>query len=190
MGLKTGVDLRGELDGVIPGPAVREKEADPVWRIGDTYNTSIGQGNFLVTPIQMAVAAAMVANGGYKITPTIVLKDHGLESSPEKQDNSNILDEYFQIVREGMRKAVLEGTASALSYLPVELAAKTGTAELGAAKQFVNSWIIAFWPYEHPRFALAFVLEKGRSSNLIGGVYAANSFLNWMSVNTPQYLTE
>ena len=81
------------------------------------------------------------------------------------------------------------GTAGGLSGLPVKIAAKTGTAELGSGK-FVNSWLIAFWPYENPRFSISIVLEKGDASNLIGGVFAMKQLVEWMFVHTPEYLTQ
>jgi len=178
MGEKTEIILDGEMSGVVPSPG------DSVWRIGDTYNASIGQGDFQVTPLQMAFATGMLANNGVIIKPSILLDEEN-ENLNNKMD---IPREYFEIVKEGMREAVLSGTAKALSNLPVKIAAKTGTAELGSDKNFVNSWLIAFWPYEDPQFAMSIVLEKGSSSNLIGGVFVAHELIKWMAENTPEYL--
>ncbi len=180
-GKETGIDMDGEASGVIPSPDLK----DGIWRIGDTYNASIGQGDFQVTPLQMADAAATVANGGTRLKPNFILG-----TQPEILSTVDIPKEYFDVVREGMREAATIGTASGLGDLPVHIAAKTGTAELGTQKSFVNSWIIGFWPYENPRFAISIVFEKGSASNLIGGVYATRQLLEWMLVHTPEYLTQ
>jgi len=180
LGEKTGIDLRGELAGVVPNP-------DSSWRVGDTYNVSIGQGDLQVTPIQMAILTAFLANNGNFVTPSLVLNKEDVDN----EDNTGLTGidpEYFKIVKEGMRKAVLEGTASALKSLSVEMAAKTGTAELGNS-EFVNSWLIGFWPAEDPRFVLTIMLEKGPSSNLVGGVFVARKLMEWMIVYTPEYLS-
>ena len=96
----------------------------------------------------------------------------------------------FQVVREGMLASVAEGgTAAGLNMGAVEVAGKTGTAELGSRKQFVNSWVIGFWPYQKPKYAFAVVMEKGPAGNLLGGTFVIRQLLDWMAVNTPEYLT-
>ncbi|MBM2817826.1 MAG: penicillin-binding protein 2, penicillin-binding protein 2 [Parcubacteria group bacterium] len=170
--------------GIVPNPEwKKENFGDSQWRIGDTYNTSIGQYGFQVTPIQVARAVSAIANGGKLLNPSIILNSQNLDM---KSININQSD--FQVVREGMRGAVLYGTAVGLNIPQVEIAAKTGTAQLGTSKKFVNSWAIGFFPYEHPKYAFAVLMEKGPSVNLIGGLYVMRELLDWMSVNTPQYL--
>ncbi len=85
-----------------------------------------------------------------------------------------------------MRLAVTEGTARALD-MPVAMAGKTGTAELGISKQKVNSWIIGFWPYENPRYAFATVMEEGPVTNLVGSASVMRRVFDWMYINTPHY---
>lgn len=183
---KTGIDADWESEGIIPTPEMKEKSnpQDPTWRIGDTYNASIGQGNFQVTPIEMAVYAASLANSGKIVQPRLVL-------NKEENQNTrqiNIPEEYFKVVREGMRMAVTEGTASGLNIYNVAVAGKTGTAEVGSAKKLVNSWVIGFFPYEKPKYAFAVILEKGPYDNLIGASYAMRQLLDWMVYHTPEYL--
>jgi len=184
LGMETGIDLPGEEKGLVPDPKTKEANSnDTIWRVGDTYNVSIGQGGFQVTPVQMAVAAAAVANDGYIVMPRLTFK---------KKEEKNVIskeipEEYFQIVKEGMRSVVLGGTAQALSGLPIKIAAKTGTAELGSGK-FVNSWLTAFWPYENPQYIITIVFEKGDSKNLVGSVSAGLQFFEWMVVHKPKYL--
>lgn len=186
-GKLTGVDLFGEEKAVIPYPELKTKTnpEDPIWRIGDTYNISIGQGNFQATPIQMAVFAGALANKGKILKPRLTRR--GLTSSEaEVVKEINIPEEYFKVVQEGMIMAVREGTASALNNLDVKVAGKTGTAQIG--QKYVNSWFIGFWPYENPRYSIAVVLEKGSPQNLVGAVSAAYQLLSWMSIYTPEYL--
>jgi len=68
------------------------------------------------------------------------------------------------------------------------LGAKTGTAELGSKKQFVNSWVTGFFPYDNPKYAFAVIMEKGPVANTMGGVYVMRQVLDWMNVNKPEYL--
>jgi len=192
---KTGVDLDGEQNGIVPNPELKEKSNpdDPIWRIGDTYNASIGQGYFHITPIEMAVYTAAIANNGKIIQPLLVSKiNEGPSFAGSAKDRPsqsiNIPEEYFRVIKEGMRMAVTEGTASALNVYGVSIAAKTGTAEIGAAKKYVNSWIIGFWPYENPKYAFTVVMEKGPYHNIIGASYVMRQLLDWMSVYTPEYL--
>jgi cell division protein FtsI/penicillin-binding protein 2 len=80
------------------------------------------------------------------------------------------------------------GVAVGLDVDYLSLAAKTGTAELGTQKQFVNSWVTGFFPYDNPKYAFAVIMEKGPESNDLGGVYVMRQVLDWMHVNEPQYL--
>lgn len=141
-----------------------------------------------MTPLQAAVYVASIANNGRFLTPYLVIADpkNGLPGSK----TINIPIEYFQIVKEGMRLAVTEGTAQGLNIWGVEVAAKTGTAELESeANKFVNSWLIGFLPYENPKIALAVLLEHGKASNLIGGAFVSRQLIEWMLIHTPEYLT-
>ncbi len=192
-GAKSEIDLDKEEKGLIPGPDLKAalNPQDPVWRIGDTYNASIGQGDFQITPIQAAVYAAAIANSGSLLRPHLIIDSPANGESPKKiKTIMDISPDYFQIVKEGMRMVVQQGTAQGLSGLGIEIAAKTGTAELESEEnKFVNSWLIGFLPYKNPRIAFSIILEKGRATNLVGGVFAGRQILEWMLIHTPQYLT-
>jgi len=181
---KTGIDLNGEEEGIVPSPELKARvnPADPIWRIGDTYNASIGQGYFHITPVEMAVYAAALANNGKIIKPCLV------SCSTLGVEQIDIPEKYFNIVKEGMRMAVTEGTASGLNAANVALAAKTGTAEIDAAKKYINSWVIGFFPYENPRYAFAVVMEKGPYQSPVGALYIMRQLIDWMSIYTPEYL--
>lgn len=182
---KTNVDLPDEISGVIPNPDWKKKNFnnDP-WRVGDTYNTSIGQYGFQATPMEMARAISAIANYGKLVTPHFVLRDK------EKEVEVSIIDlkkEHYDIVHDGMRQAVSYGTAVALNVPYVEVAAKTGTAQLGVLKNRINSWVVGFFPYENPKYAFTVMMESGPSTNTINATSIMRGLLDWMSVNTPEY---
>jgi len=181
---KTGIDLYGEEQGTIPSPELKAKSntSDKTWRVGDTYNASIGQGYFHITPIEMAVYVAAVANNGKLVRPCVY------NCSTLNVEQINIPENYFDIVKEGMRMAVTNGTAMALNIAGVNIAAKTGTAQIDPAKKTVNSWVIGFFPYENPKYAFSVVMEKGSSASAVGASYIMNQLINWMLIYTPEYL--
>jgi penicillin-binding protein 2 len=185
VGEKSGIDLPNEKGGVIPNPQWKLKNfnGDP-WRVGDTYNTAIGQYGFQVTPMEMARATSAIANYGKLVTPHFLLGD------TEKENQTSIINlrkEYFDVAHDGMRQAVTYGTAAALNVPYVDVAAKTGTAELGVKKDRVNSWVIGFFPYENPKYAFTIVMESGPAANSASASTVMRVLLDWMSVNTPEY---
>jgi penicillin-binding protein 2 len=79
------------------------------------------------------------------------------------------------------------GSASGLNVPYVKVAAKTGTAELGVSKAFVNSWVMGFFPYEKPRYAFVVMMERGPRANVYGATAAMRELIDWMHLNTPEY---
>jgi penicillin-binding protein 2 len=189
IGEKTGVDLPDEKGGVIPSPLWKAKNfKGEAWRIGDTYHTVIGQYGFQVTPLEMARAVSAIANYGTLITPHYILGDKNMEDKITKIDSKiNIRKEYFDVIHEGMRQSVLIGTSSPINVPYVEVASKTGTAQLGVNKNKVNSWIMGFFPYQNPKYAFTVMMESGPSSNSVGASSIMRQLLDWMSINTPEY---
>lgn len=186
IGKPTGINLSGEEEGLIPTPEWKEKTFNgDIWRVGDTYNTSIGQYGFQVTPIQMVRAVAALANGGTLIKPTVIF---GSDTNNERERISVFEPEEYRVVKEGMRMAVTSGTASGLGVPGLSVAGKTGTAELGVSKLQVNSWVVGFFPYEEPKYAFAVVMERGSRYNTVGATYVMRQLLDWMKIYTPEYL--
>ncbi len=185
LGEKTGVDLPDEIEGIIPSPEwkMANFNGDP-WRIGDTYNTAIGQYGFQVTPMEIVRAIGAIANYGKLFTPHFLLEDKEME---KKVEIINIKKEYFDVVHDGMRQAVTYGTALNLNVPYVQIAAKTGTAQLGTAKNKVNSWIVGFFPYEKPKYSFVVMLEAGSSTSGRNASSVMRELLDWMSINTPEY---
>jgi penicillin-binding protein 2 len=171
-------------EGNIPTVAWKAKyfPDDPTWRVGDTYHTAIGQYGMQVTPLQAVRAAAAIANNGKLLTPTLVA------SSTAQSVDLHIPSSALQIVREGMRYGVTDGIAAAVKFDFVHVAAKTGTAQVGMRNEYINSWMIGFFPYEHPRYAFAMVLERGPGHTTMGSPAALGQFFLWLHQNEPEYL--
>ncbi|MDO8728712.1 MAG: penicillin-binding transpeptidase domain-containing protein [bacterium] len=181
---RTGIELLGEVEGVIPTPAWKKEKFDgEIWRLGDTYITSIGQYGTQITPLNAARFISAIANGGKILTPSILLGGH---PEPIKRI-VEFSDEDWRVVREGMRASVSYGTAVGLNVPYVKAAAKTGTAELGSAKLLVHSWSVGFFPFDNPKYAWAIVMETGPSSNTLGATSVIRQLFDWMAINTPEY---
>ena len=187
IGEKTGVDLPDEKSGNIPSPEWKLKtfKNDP-WRIGDTYHTAIGQYGFQVTPLEMARATAALANGGTLVTPHFINNDDR-EALVKQIVDEKILDSHYTSVREGMREAVTYGTAATMNVPFVDVAAKTGTAQVGISKNKVNSWVIGFFPYENPKYAFTVMMESGPAVGTVGAAPIMRQLLDWMAIYTPEY---
>ncbi len=182
LGEKTGITLSHEKEGTIPNPEWKEKkfDGDP-WRLGDTYHTVIGQYGAQFTPIQVLRYIGALANEGTLITP------HLVDGEATNERTISLQKEDYGVIKEGMRLSAETGTAAGLNVPYVDIAAKTGTAELGVDKDLVNSWSVGFFPYEHPKYAFVFMMEKGPRGNTIGATYVARQIFDWMNQNAPEY---
>ena len=168
LGACTGIDLGEETPGVVPDEIWKKLHYNEPWYPGDTCQMSIGQGMLLVTPLQMAVVAATLANGGIRVRPYLHKKDggHGTGEAPRPAGPTiPFSKESIDLVREGMRDVVTTGTGRKIAAgLPVTCAGKTGTAEIGRGEtRRKNTWVIAFAPYEEPTVAVAMIVERGES---------------------------
>jgi len=166
---KTGIDLPGEFSGFIPDPAWKKEKKGSSWVDGDTYNLAIGQSDLRTTPLQVATAYSAIANGGTLYKPQIVNRIiSGMgdsvatvrEFEPEIIRSGFIDPQNLQIVREGMKAGVYDdhGTSARLRDLPITVAAKTGTAEIGYKDKF-NVWSSVFAPYDNPEIVLVVIAE-------------------------------
>ncbi len=166
LGEQTQVALRGEKKGNLFGPTARAKAGRP-WRDGDTINLSIGQGGLLVTPIQMAVMAAAVANGGTVWRPHYVERIAPGPGLPEYRQKPEILgqvilkDEVWKDVEEAMSLVISSGTGAAAKIAGLEVAGKTGTAQNPAGQD--HAWFISFAARsgEPSEVAVAVLVENG-----------------------------
>lgn len=174
---KTEIDLPGEKTGFLPDPEWKQKKTGQPWRIGDTYNVAIGQGDFSVTPVELLNYISAVANGGTFYRPRVVdsVTDTSgkvvMKSSPSVLfDISDTIKSAIPDVHQGMRDAVTKsyGTAYLLANLPLEVAAKTGTAQIENNAK-TNAFFVGFAPYKNPQIAILILVENARegSSNTV-----------------------
>ncbi|MFA6006857.1 MAG: penicillin-binding transpeptidase domain-containing protein [Candidatus Paceibacterota bacterium] len=184
-GEPTKIEFADEKMGNIPSPEWKAKTfpKDAAWRVGNTYHTVIGQYGFLVTPIQAVRAVAALATNGKLVRPTILQTE-----TPEIQRTIDLPQANFNVVKEGMRMSAVTGTGKGLNLDYLKVATKTGTAELGVSKSKVNSWVVGFFPYEHPKYAFTIVMEAGPVHNTIGGVYVMRQLFDWMFWHAPEYI--
>lgn len=181
-GASTGIDLPGESRGLVPDDPWKRNRFNEPWYIGDSYHLAIGQGYFLTSPLQLAMAIAAVANGGQLLTP------HLIASTPPVVRSDHVAaPDILKVVREGMRQTVTDGTARTLNDLPISIAAKTGTAQFGPkinGVQKTHSWVTGFAPADQPEIAFAFLVEGGGESS-DSAVPAAKEFLrDWTLTRT------
>jgi len=189
-GEKTGIDLPSEQEGRVPDPVWKQNyfttALEQKWYLGDTYNLSIGQGYLLATPLQLAVGYASIANGGKLIQPHLAKSflnsqtNEATDFVPKITRENFISTSTLQTVREGMRQTVTSpaGNAYSLNSLPVEVAAKTGTAQSYGKAEIYNNWIGAFAPYDNPEILLVVMVEE--VPGLRGSAQqTAKSILSW-----------
>lgn len=195
LGAKTGIDLGAEAPGVVPDADWKRSHGGDPWYPGDTCQMAIGQGMLLVTPLQMAVMCAALANGGDVFTPYLRARDPGLPP-PKPARRVHARPEDFQRVREGMRAVAEEGTGKRVLFrfgerrekfrLKTTCAAKTGTAEVGTGEtRRKNTWVIAFAPYENPTMAVAIIVERGESGGLTAAPKAHEILASRFGEETP-----
>jgi len=179
LGRPTGISLEHETEGLLPSDAWMRRQLGHGWRRGDTCNLAIGQGALLVTPLQMAMVTSALANEGKVYRPRLVtgIRERGGEERfrsipPQVVQEMNWAYRHRRVVREGMRDVVMtrQGTGKLAHVEGVAMAGKTGTAEYGRKEEGKKrGWMIAFAPFEAPRYAIAVVVEDA----ITGGVTAA-----------------
>jgi len=184
---KLGIDLFGEKDGTLPDPEWKKKnnKENPGWYLGDTYNISIGQGDLLITPIQIADYLASIANKGSIMKPFIVSKITD-ESNAIKYEaksvvlsNLNMSLEHFDVVLEGMRGVITIGSAKMLNNLTdkFQVAGKTGTPQIMGGKK-TNALFAAFAPYKDPEVLILVLLEEPPQGS-VAAIPVVDQVMRW-----------
>lgn len=195
LGRKTGIDLPQEATGLNPGPEWKQRHRGKIWFPGETVMTSIGQGYMQVTPLQLGVAVASIANGGFRVTPHLVravqepVSEDLRYRQPKQRPVPLARNGGLPLVRQAMEEVVtsIRGTAHRLAGGPVSMAGKTGTAQVVAidqereeeldpqerARQLRDhALFIAYAPVKDPRIAVAVVIEHGVSGARAAGEVA------------------
>ncbi|MDF1498474.1 MAG: penicillin-binding protein 2 [Patescibacteria group bacterium] len=182
-GSKLGIDLPGEKKGLIPDEQWKRDIKNEMWYIGDTYHMSIGQGDVLATPLQIANYIAAISNGGKLFQPQVVDKiidSNGniIEDIKPKIIRENFIDsENLNWIQKGMRENVISGSGVSLDSLPIEAAGKTGTAQY-YGNQKTHAWYTVYAPYKNPEIAMAIIIEGGGEGHT-AAVPVAKEVLKW-----------
>ncbi len=195
-GERTGIDLPGEVPGLVPTPEWKQARFGSRWVGGDTVNLSIGQGFIEVTPLQLANALAMVVNNGVIYRPHVLREVRDQETGqiihrvePEVLRTADISAETFVQLRKALRRAVAEGTARpVITTRAVDIAGKTGTGETGRPDE-LHSWFVSYGPYDagdpKDKVVLAVMVDGSnewewwapRASNVImHGIFTGESY--------------
>ena len=191
-GKRTGIEISGEERGTIPNPEWKEKVKNESWYLGDTYNLSIGQGDFLVTPLQIANSISAIANGGNLYRPHFVSRVQDREGNIIKEYLPEIISDKLsensysiEVAKQGMKQCVDSsiGSCRKLQELPVSSGGKTGTAQFDARDlEKYHAWFTAFAPYENPEIVMVVLVEKaGQGSDI--AVPIANEILKYYFEN-------
>jgi penicillin-binding protein 2 len=181
IGTPTGIEIQGEKQGLVPDMAWSLKARKMPWYPGETISVSIGQGPVLMTPLQMTVLTAMVANGGYRVTP------HLVKGAPVAPPQHVALDpKALEVVRKGMWAVVNEPGGTAYNSARVDganIAGKTGTVQVIAQAQRTeykslpfkyrdHAWFSSFAPVDDPRLVVVIFAEHGGSGSKVAAPIA------------------
>ncbi len=175
-GTKTGVELVGEVEGVVPDEDWKKKIKGESWYLGNTYHLAIGQGDLDVTPIQVNQMTNVIANHGLKCKMS-VLKDSKVDCR-----DIGIRDSTWQIIVEGMKQACDSGgTAWPLFNFKTEIACKTGTAEVGDGSKETHAWLTAFAPADNPQISITVMVERGGEGSDVAAPIVGDILKEWFN---------
>lgn len=178
LGRKTGIDLAGERSGLIPDSRWSLEQRGAPWYPGETISVATGQGPILVTPLQLAVLTAAVANGGHLVTPHLVrgggVRPAGAPASVASEPARRLSPEHLELVREALWSVVNEphGTGGSARVEGLDIAGKTGTAQVVSQEVHTDSedlplelrdhaWFVSFAPARDPRLVVVVFVEHG-----------------------------
>ena len=189
LGQKLGIDLPGEALGLIPDSQWKEKVKGEKWFLGNTYHMAIGQGDILLTPLQVGAMAEIVANDGTFCQP------HILKDKKNSCQKIGVSLKTTSLVKEGLKQACEEGgTAFPFFNFSVEkegrkerifVAGKTGTAEFGDPQNRTHAWFTAFAPTDlpagGPKIVVTVLVEGGGEGSYVAAPIVEELMAEWLS---------
>ena len=176
---KTGIDLPGEIAGLVPDPEWKLRVRGERWFLGNTYHMSIGQGDIALTPLGVNQAISAIAANGIYCNPRLVLG----EDEKQRCTNLGIKSETIELVKEGM-KGVCSTGGTAFPFFDFEqkaqvtVACKTGTAET-EEKDKTHAWLSVFAPADSPEIVATVMVEKGGEGSYVAAPIAREIFNFW-----------
>src|SRR3990172_9837868 len=183
----TGIDIPGEIAGLVPSPLWKEKVRGEPWFLGNTYHMSIGQGDIALTPIGVNQAISAIASNGFYCQPSLVMTEE-TGSSKLKAQSSKCLDlgisqKTIDLVKEGMVGACSPGGTGFTFFdfsqkTNISVAFKKGNAETDE-KGKTHAWFSAFAPYDSPEIVATILVERGGEGAYVAGPIAREIFDYW-----------
>jgi penicillin-binding protein 2 len=191
LGGKTGIDLPGEIEGLVPSPEWKQNLRGERWFLGNTYHMAIGQGDLAVTPLGLHKMITTIANDGEFCTPGVAVgtgedeKNRCIDLQIEK---SNI-----DLVKEGMVAACTSG-GTGFTFFDFEekfgksVACKTGTAEIDDTSDDTHAWFTAFAPANHAEIVVTVLVERGGEGSRVAGPIAREILNYWFGLTESENL--
>jgi penicillin-binding protein 2 len=198
LGIKTGIDLPREYNGIMPDKAWKRKRFNQPWYMGETVISAIGQGYTLITPLQLARHTALIATSRLVIPRIARVIDGNLTAHRIQQISFD--KKHLSLVRKGMYDVcnVKGGTGyRTMRKLPIKVAGKTGTSQVTSIPQSTkvrlkehqlayyhrsHAWITTYAPYENPKYVVSVLVEHGGHGGSTAGPIAADIY-KWLYKN-------
>ena len=180
LGEGTGIDIPGEIGGLVPSPEWKERVKGEPWFLGNTYHVSIGQGDLSLTPLEVTSITSTIANGG-KLCRFKIGEEADCQDLKIKETN-------LSLVKEGMVEACRPGgTGYTFFDFEPQVACKTGTAETNEDGK-THAWFTVFAPADFPEVAATVLVERGGEGSKVAGPIAREIFDYWFqSGNQPSF---
>lgn len=179
LGEKTGIDIPGEVTGLVPDGEWKLKTIREIWYPGDTLHLSIGQGFILTTPLQILNMTSFVANDGILYKPKLLLKLDGSNSKKEIMLSNIVSKEQLISIKQGLSEVPKAGgTAWPFFTFPIATAGKTGTAEYGDPAGRTHAWYTAYAPADDPKIAMTVLIEGGGEGSSVAAP-VAKEIMRW-----------
>lgn len=182
LGEPLGIDVPHEASGFLPSVEWKNEVKEEPWYIGDTYHVAIGQGDILVTPLQVAAFTTVFANGGTLYQPQVVdqyeTQGRIQDVSPRVLHDRPASPEAVEIVRQGLRQTVTQGSGRRLNSLSIPAAGKTGTAQWHSEREN-HAWFTGFAPYNNPELVVTVLVEEGGEGSAVAVPLAYDIFDWW-----------
>lgn len=182
LGQKLGIDLPGEINGLVPDNDWKQKTYDTPWYPGDTLHLAIGQGFILTTPLQVLAMTSFIAQDGTLYKPQLVLKtvygnSQTAKFSPKVLFSNLISANKLNSIKEGLKLVPKKsGTAWPFFTFPIETAGKTGTAEYGDPKNKTHAWYTGYAPADDPKIVMTVLIEGGGEGSAVASPIVKETF--------------
>ncbi len=195
-GKQVGVDLPGEVDGLVPDNEWKQRVVGEVWYPGDNLHLAIGQGYLLTTPIQILTLTGLLANDGQLNRPHLVTRITNPEGKVVQDFNAepfiknSFSQKNIEVVKEGMSLVTKDGgTAWPFFSFPIPTSGKTGTAEFGDPKGKTHAWYTSYAPTDNPTIAMTVLVEAGGEGSTVAGAISKDIYGKYFNVSSTPIAT-